>query len=719
MSRCFPFPPPGYEKKPITDEIDLLKKEKRKEKKHKKDKKEKDKKDKKEREKDRSEGRHKDKKDKHRDKKKDKEKSRTNTPDNKSYGQFEGYNGEKVHHNGEQIKEKSNSTDVKRLSIPYPDQNGDLVRNRFKVEDVENSKLVQELRRRIRDEESGMGSHQSVVDGRKNSFNRTDIEKMDGRQPVMDSRQPVMDVAGFGRNVVVPDRINGATPPPFDKKIDRRVEQREKMQEKGNDDKRGDKRKNKDRDKHGKEKSMEKEKKEEKLKEKSEQKKIERDKKKHFKNSEAVASPNNLSTHLLDNRLQGASNEGNLRKRKDMETNGVLHENVLRPNKMARPISNIPPENGRKLDFLQNPGSSVLLDKQGASQGLSLSSFNVGSKDGLGGQRVNDMIASQPGSVSAKKPPVSAFNHITSKPAPIHSPPVITNHVAFQSSPARATKTQPNHIVVQSSPIRATKPQPYHVAAQSSPHSTKSQSYHIAAQSSPVHSTKSQSNHIAAQSSPARSTKSQSNHIAAQSSPARSTKSQSNHIAAQSSPARSTKSQPNHIAVQSSPARSTKSQPNHIAAQSSPSRSTKSQSNYIVAQLPTSKPLPSIPNPIANHHLLPPLSSPPPPTTTAKQPIFQSKPPPSVVNNLAVPPPMPIPQKKPPHPDTKYLNQVLSVPKLDPWCAFDDQEWLYNSKTGRPVSEKPTTEELQVQVWSEAKHIESVDVCALPYVIPY
>ena len=26
MSRCFPFPPPGYEKKARTDEVDLLKK---------------------------------------------------------------------------------------------------------------------------------------------------------------------------------------------------------------------------------------------------------------------------------------------------------------------------------------------------------------------------------------------------------------------------------------------------------------------------------------------------------------------------------------------------------------------------------------------------------------------------------------------------------------------------------------------------------------------
>ncbi|KAK9058477.1 hypothetical protein SSX86_023319 [Deinandra increscens subsp. villosa] len=605
MSRCFPFPPPGYEKKPTTDEPDLLKKEKRKEKKHKKDKKDKEKKDGKEkREKDRSEGKHREKKDKNRDKKKDKDKSKTIIPAEKNiYGQFEEHNGEVHQHNNEVIKEKIGSIGDKKPLIQFPHQNGDLFRNNNRVGDTENSKFVQELDRRIRDEEKGMGSHQFVVDGRKNSVNKVEIPKTDGRQVVAnvasfggdvpvsrtngtpplldnrrtekmkekgsDGRQVVMDVMGFDGNVVVPNRINGVIPRPLDNK---RVE---KVQEKGSDDKR----KNKDRDKQkeGKDKEARKEKKMEKSKEKSEEKKAKKDKNKHITKSGSADGANNLSTYPLENSFQGVVSEGNLKKRKAMETNGVSHENEPRPNKMARSVSNISPENGRKLDFLQNPGPS-LLDKQGTSHVASLNSLNGGSK---GGQRVNGMMTSQPVSISAKKPPIPALNHVPSKPYPIKSPPVITNHVATQSPPT-------------------TKPQP----------------------------------------------------------------------------------------------------------------------NVIAAQQPTSKPPPSTPYPIPSHHQLPPLSSPPqPPTTLGKQPMSQPKPPPAV-NKVAPSPQLAIPKKKPPHPDTKYLTQILSVPKLEPWCGSDDQEWLFSRKAG-PTSKKPPIKEPEVQVWSEAKHIESVDVCALPYVIPY
>lgn len=614
MSRCFPFPPPGYEKKPTIDEPDLLKKEKRKEKKHKKDKKDKEKRDGKEkREKDRSEGKHKekkDKKDKHRDKKDKKGKS--GNPDEKRvYGQFEGYNGEKVHPNDstrsssssdkkqsslqfqngefhehlqkkeESSKEKNSFSDDKKSSIQFCGQNGELVRNKIKATDTsENIKFVQELDRRIRDEEKGTGSHQFVVEGRKNSVNKIEIQKMDGRQSIMDE-------AGFGRNPTVQNKINGKTLPPLDNKIEKRIEQKEKMPEKESDDKRGDKRKNKDRDKQrqGKDKDTEKEKKEEKAKEKSEQKRAEREKNKYIRKSESVPVPNNFPARPPENSFHGIGSEGNLKKRKDMETNGVSHEDEPRPNKMGRFSSNISPENGRKLDSVQNPGSS-LLDRQGASQGASLNSFKVGSK----GQRVNGIIDPQPVSVSTKTPPFSAFNHIPAKPSPIKSPPVITNHVAAAQPPP---------------PVPTTKPQP---------------------------------------------------------------------------------------AV-----------PNHITPQP-----------------PTPKPLPSVPNHITARS--PPLSSTPPPSTTAKQPLSsRPKPPPAVVNKAAPPPPLPLPKKKPepptkpPHPDTKYLNQILSVPKLDQWCGFDDQEWLFSRKD----SKKTRMEEHQVQVWSEAKHIESVDVCALPYVIPY
>lgn len=76
--------------------------------------------------------------------------------------------------------------------------------------------------------------------------------------------------------------------------------------------------------------------------------------------------------------------------------------------------------------------------------------------------------------------------------------------------------------------------------------------------------------------------------------------------------------------------------------------------------------------------------------------------------------------KRPPHPDSKYLAEVLTVPTMD-WSEIDDQEWLF-TKAG--PARKPDLEPVRVDnedqhVWSEAVHIDSADVCALPYVIPY
>nr|GEY71424.1 ribonuclease H-like domain, reverse transcriptase, RNA-dependent DNA polymerase [Tanacetum cinerariifolium] len=49
-------------------------------------------------------------------------------------------------------------------------------------------------------------------------------------------------------------------------------------------------------------------------------------------------------------------------------------------------------------------------------------------------------------------------------------------------------------------------------------------------------------------------------------------------------------------------------------------------------------------------------------------------------------PPVPVkPPVKPPHPDTKYLSQILSVLKPDQLCGNDDQEWLFNRKEGPNV----------------------------------
>ncbi|XP_010450963.1 PREDICTED: myb-like protein X [Camelina sativa] len=131
MSRCFPFPPPGYDKKFTTDESDSLLKEKLKEKKHKKEKKDKEEKEGKEKkDKEKSKDKHKErkeKKEKHKDRKdkdRDKEKSRT-LEDRKATGV--------LLNNGD--KEK-------------------LVPNTLQSNGNGDSKFIQDLARRIRDEEA-------------------------------------------------------------------------------------------------------------------------------------------------------------------------------------------------------------------------------------------------------------------------------------------------------------------------------------------------------------------------------------------------------------------------------------------------------------------------------------------------------------------------------------------------------------------------------------
>ncbi|XP_016647508.1 PREDICTED: stress response protein NST1-like isoform X1 [Prunus mume] len=76
---------------------------------------------------------------------------------------------------------------------------------------------------------------------------------------------------------------------------------------------------------------------------------------------------------------------------------------------------------------------------------------------------------------------------------------------------------------------------------------------------------------------------------------------------------------------------------------------------------------------------------------------------------------------RPPHPDSRYLSQVYLVPKVDEVPDYDDEDWLFGCSGNQ--SKKPKVEssgfEETPEVWSEALRIESADVHILPYVIPY
>ncbi|KAH7683052.1 hypothetical protein IHE45_05G159200 [Dioscorea alata] len=135
MSRCFPFPPPGYENKPPIEHLDLLAKEKPKEKKHKKEKKDKEKREGKDKkDKDKSKDKRKEKKDrkeKHKDKKKDKDKD----------------------------KDKSRASNEVRNEAHAVPQNGEKVGGSSqKAGDVKDSKYAEEFGRRIRNEEKGVAN---------------------------------------------------------------------------------------------------------------------------------------------------------------------------------------------------------------------------------------------------------------------------------------------------------------------------------------------------------------------------------------------------------------------------------------------------------------------------------------------------------------------------------------------------------------------------------
>lgn len=78
---------------------------------------------------------------------------------------------------------------------------------------------------------------------------------------------------------------------------------------------------------------------------------------------------------------------------------------------------------------------------------------------------------------------------------------------------------------------------------------------------------------------------------------------------------------------------------------------------------------------------------------------------------------------KPPHPDSKYLSQILCIPHMvEEWSDNHEQEWLFNSncvESKNPKVASSTGFEGTPEVWAEALHIESADMLALPYVVPY
>ncbi|XP_050373627.1 uncharacterized protein LOC126791248 [Argentina anserina] len=520
MSRCFPFPPPGYEKKARADDVNVLKKEKQREKKHKKDKKDKEKREREKSEKDRSDGKHrekKDKKEKNREKKKDKEKDTekvkdkpgisdgTRMPeisenhvaerlihkddrDKRDASQVGGSHAEKLGQNSHLPVENRNSVSVEvarktkdeargiknqfveKISgpdLPVEKRNSVSVELARKTKDearriknqlgekitgsdllLENRNSVSvELARKTTEEVRGIknqlaekitGSDHKKDEGmvrfvakgtgivaevkETSKDKRVDIRKPDVHEVRVAPRVSESAMAqNPGRLVQNPSgtvqpKVQGI-PKPSESNVERKIDGKEKKKEKEGEDKRGEKRKDKDREKktQGKDKERDKEKKEEKAKKKNASKTEEPDKEKkkedktNEKNGSKHSEPDKSRetnkdassdsqyrkpSHLPKDSYKTADAEGSHKKRKDLKTNGVLHVNELRPNKLLRPSSSHPLiENGRTLEPCQT-SIPYVSDKLGGS-----SSVKVESKE----HKKNGIIEAKPSSVSPAK----------------------------------------------------------------------------------------------------------------------------------------------------------------------------------------------------------------------------------------------------------------------------------------------------------------------------
>ncbi|XP_010274072.1 PREDICTED: DEAD-box ATP-dependent RNA helicase 42-like [Nelumbo nucifera] len=390
MSRCFPFPPPGYGKKARTDDADILTKEKLKEKKHKKEKKDKEKKEGKEKKnKEKSKDKHREKKDrkeKHKDKKdkeKDKDKHKT-FGDKRNEGRPEGHNAETL---GQNIQ---------------------------CAEEIKDSKFVQELGRRIRYEDKGTGNQmvenftgtdhrkaefmcrlvekgmENSVQGKENNKDKkSDDRRADGQRNKDEEKG--MGNAMLQSSTKMDQRTAEKTARPMEKDTEKRMEGKEKNKDKEN--RRKDKHKEKDREKKGKGKDKNRDKEKEKVKEKSELR--EQDKYRESSKKDPVDTPNVKTFHLPKDNEKSAATDGNLKKRKRFEMNGFLHDNEIRPNKLPRPSSSSHPfpENGRKLETCQT-AIQFTSDRQGAAN-----NHKVDDKE----HKVNGIIQDQPSSAFSAK----------------------------------------------------------------------------------------------------------------------------------------------------------------------------------------------------------------------------------------------------------------------------------------------------------------------------
>ncbi|KAF8094262.1 hypothetical protein N665_0367s0045 [Sinapis alba] len=319
MSRCFPFPPPGYEKKIRTDEADsLLKEKQKKEKKHKKDKEKKQGKERKDKE--TSKDKQKERKEKHKDKKRDKEKSTTSSEDKKAACVL------------------PNTNDREQLVT-------DTVLNNGNGE----SKFIQDLARRVRDEEATNSQSVGKISfpGGVNPISQTNHRKVDEKRSYTMEKRSVLQVSSSTDQKGADVMVKPSEKKDHAKKTELHEKNHRRESVMKSDLPLDSEGINRNEPKYTTDRSSQEEKKQ-----------ICHDKPKYVEGGprlkERDVDTRNFRVHH-DLSKASVNADGVLGKRKDHETNGFSYENGSRPNKMQRPVASpvSSVENGRKLGGCQ------------------------------------------------------------------------------------------------------------------------------------------------------------------------------------------------------------------------------------------------------------------------------------------------------------------------------------------------------------------------------
>ncbi|KAJ8774347.1 hypothetical protein K2173_011596 [Erythroxylum novogranatense] len=427
MSRCFSFPPPGYEKKARTKEVNVLKKEKNvvnknKEKKYKENSESKEK-----RKKDRSDRKHrhkKGKKEKHRDKKKDKcNDEDRGVSDEKRL--FQRGNVDKTANERNLLKKSEvGSREVftrnadggrvsaeKKISAQYLG-NWEGIKPHLAAP-PSNSKFVQESGRRIKVEDVGAANQliekltgkevklvSSTTDTWAEGIEGKNTRKSDGL-----GRKDEVKIIGSGFHTfqslsgVVQTKRDGMSKP-LEDDDGKLIEIRGTVKKNANDDKHARKYRDKDIQKKckGKEKDRVKDR-EENRNEKREYKNSEQDKFRSSNKVELLGIHHVKTSSLAKESTKSAIFQENLRKRKELDTNGFLCANDIKPAKLPTPVSSFPPlaEDGIILQNFQNPVPPI-----SGGQGLASNP-----KMNVQEEKTNGTLEAQASSVSLTSKPLS------------------------------------------------------------------------------------------------------------------------------------------------------------------------------------------------------------------------------------------------------------------------------------------------------------------------